>query len=230
MKKKLELLKGVDLFSTLDDKQLASMGEMMRDKTYKKNEIIILEVDDPDPALFVIAEGQVKVSLTSEDGREAIIALLKEGDFFGEMALLDGEPRSATVKAVDDSHVFIIRREDFLQYMKHKPELAMTLLSEMSRRLRKTNRQISSLAMMRVCGRLAGTLLQIMEEKGIRSKTKEGRIITVIHDRPTHQTLAEMSGTSRETVSRMLKHLQDKGYVAINGKDLFILQEEHLRT
>ena len=230
MQTKLELLKGVDLFSALDNTQLAAIGDMLREKNYKKGEIIILEANDPDPALYIIGQGEVKVSLTSEEGREAILALLKEGDFFGEMALLDGEPRSATVKTVEDSRVFSIRREDFLQTLKKKPELALTLLGEMSKRLRKTNKQISSLAMLRVCGRVAGTLLQIMEEKGMRTKTKEGRIITVIKDRPTHQTIAEMSGMARETVSRMLKHLQEKGFIAINGKDLFILQEENLRT
>ena len=227
---KNELLKGVDLFSALDDQQLDTVAQMIIEKLYRKGDIILMEDDDTNQSLFIIAKGEVKVVLTAEDGREAILASLKEGDFFGEMSLLDGEPRSATVRAVEESRLLTIRREDFLQAMKKQPDLALTLLGEMSRRLRKSNRQISSLALMRVYGRVAATLLQLMEERGIRSKTKDGKSIIVVKERPTQQFIADMSGTTRETVSRVLNYFQKKGYIVLDGKDLLILQEDELKT
>ncbi len=225
-----ELLKGVDLFSALDDSLLEVISKLLIEKNFRKGEIILVEEDDSNQSLFIIAKGEVKVVLTAEDGREAILATLKEGDFFGEMALLDGEPRSATVRAVEESRLLMIRREDFLENVRKQPELALTLLGEMSRRLRKSNRQISSLALMKVYGRVAATLLQLMEERGVRTKTKEGKNIIVVRDRPTQQSIAEMSGTTRETVSRVLNFFQKKGYIVLDGKDLLILQEEELKT
>lgn len=227
---KNELLKGVDLFSSLDDAQLNTISAMGVEKTYKKSDIILMEDDQTNQSFFLIVKGEVKVVLTAEDGREAILASLKEGDFFGEMALLDGEPRSATVRAVEDSRLFTIRREDFLNALKKQADLALTLLSEMSRRLRKSNRQISSLALMRVYGRVAATLLQLMEERGVRTRTKDGKSIILVKDRPTQQFMADMSGTTRETVSRVLNYFQKKGYIVMDGKDLLILQEEELKT
>src|SRR5215217_7973760 len=114
---KTDLLKGVDLFSALDDQQLDTIAQMIIEKTYRKADIILMEDDDSSQSLFIIAKGEVKVVLTAEDGREAILASLKEGDFFGEMSLLDGEPRSATVRAVEESRLLTIRREDFLAAM-----------------------------------------------------------------------------------------------------------------
>jgi CRP/FNR family transcriptional regulator, cyclic AMP receptor protein len=227
---KNELLKGVDLFSALDDAQLDVISQMTIEKTFRKGDIILLEDDESNHSLFIIAKGEVKVVLTAEDGREAILATLKEGEFFGEMALLDGEPRSATVRAVEDARVLTIRREDFLASVRKQPDLALTLLGEMSRRLRKSNRQISSLALMKVYGRVAATLLQLMEERGMRTKTKDGKNIIIVRDRPTQQSIAEMSGTTRETVSRVLNFFQKKGYIVLDGKDLLILQEEELKT
>jgi CRP/FNR family transcriptional regulator, cyclic AMP receptor protein len=227
---KNELLKGVDLFSALDDHQVETIAAMVIEKSFRKGDIILMEDDDSNQSLFIIAKGEVKVVLTAEDGREAILASLKEGDFFGEMALLDGEPRSATVRAVEESRLLTIRREDFLQAMKKQPDLSLTLLAEMSRRQRKSNRQISSLALMRVYGRVAATLLQLMEERGIRSKTKDGKSMIVVKDRPTQQFIADMSGTTRETVSRVLNFFQKKGYIVLDGKDLLILQEDELKT
>lgn len=227
---KNELLKGVDLFSSLDDAQLNTISAMGIEKPYKKGDIILMEDDETNQSFFLIVKGEVKVVLTAEDGREAILASLKEGDFFGEMSLLDGEPRSATVRAVEDSRLFTIRREDFLAALKKQADLSLALLTEMSRRQRKSNRQISSLALMRVYGRVAATLLQLMEERGMRTRTKDGKNIIVVKDRPTQQFMADMSGTTRETVSRVLNYFQKKGYIVLDGKDLLILQEEELKT
>ena len=229
MAEKLELIRGVDLFSALADQQLEVLARMAVTKNYAKDETILHEDDVTNQSFFIIAKGQVKVFITGIEGREAILALLNEGEFFGEMSLLDGDPRSASVKAVEPSELVSISRNDFIDELKKFPELAMSLLVEMSKRLRKANKQISSLALMTVYGRVAATILQIMEEQGIRTKMKDGSFVVAIHNRPSQQQLADMSGTTRETVSRVLGHLQKKGSIALSGKDLFILQESALK-
>ncbi len=203
---------------------------MALEKVYDRDDTILLEDDSSNQSFFLISKGTVKVILTAEDGREAILASLGEGDFFGEMSLLDGEPRSATVRSVGASRLLVIHREDFLKCIRKHPDLALALMIHMSRRLRNSNRQVSSLALMRVCGRVATTLLSIMEERGTRTKTQEGKRIVIIHNRPTHQTIADMSGTTRETVTRVFKLLGSKGTISTSGRDLIILEESRLRS
>jgi CRP/FNR family transcriptional regulator/CRP/FNR family cyclic AMP-dependent transcriptional regulator len=227
--KAIELLKGVDLFSSLDNEQLETLARLVIMQNYDKDETIILEDDESVQALFLIAEGEVKVYMTGTDKRETILTLLGKGDFFGEMSLIDGEPRSASVKAVSPSEVLIIRREHFIQQVRATPDLAMSLLVEMSKRLRKANRQIGSLAMLTVYGRIAGTILNLVEERGVRIHGENGKMVTVIRNRPTQKQLAEMSGTTRETVSRVLSQLQKKGTLSLANKDLIILEEGDLK-
>lgn len=228
--KAIELLKGVDLFSSLSNEQLESLARLVILQNFDKDETIILEDDESVQALFLIAEGEVKVYMTGMDKRETILTLLSKGDFFGEMSLIDGEPRSASVKAVSPSEVLIIRREHFIQQVRATPDLAMSLLVEMSKRLRKANRQIGSLAMLTVYGRIAGTILNLVEERGVRIHGENGKMVTVIRNRPTQKQLAEMSGTTRETVSRVLSQLQKKGTLSLAGKDLIILEEDDLKS
>lgn len=229
MPDKVELIRGVDLFSALEDEQLELLAQMAVTRNYARGETILHEDDVANQSFFIIAKGQVKVFITGIEGREAILALLNEGEFFGEMSLLDSDPRSASVKAVEPSQLVTIKRDDFLAELRRFPELAMSLLKEMSKRLRKANKQISSLALMTVFGRIAATLLQIMEEQGVRTRMKDGSFVVAIHNRPSQQQLADMSGTTRETVSRVLSHLQKKGSIAVSGRDLFILQESELK-
>jgi len=226
----LDLLQGVDLFSQLSDKQLEALGSLVIRRTFHKDETIILEEDDSVQALFLIASGEVKVYMTGLDGRETILSLLSKGDFFGEMSLIDGAPRSASVRAITTAELLIIRREDFIDLLNRTPDLAMSLLMEMSQRLRKANRQIGSLATLTVFGRVAGTILNLLEERGVRVHGENGEMVTVLRNRPTQQQLAEMSGTTRETVSRVLSALQKKGCISVAGKDLIILEEDGLKN
>jgi CRP/FNR family transcriptional regulator/CRP/FNR family cyclic AMP-dependent transcriptional regulator len=224
-----DMLKGVDLFSSLTDEQIEKMGSLAIENHYKRDQSIILEDDSVNQALFLIAEGEVKVYMSGSDGRETILSLLGPGDFFGEMSLLDGDPRSASVKSVSNAIVLVIRRDDFISLLFKYPDLSMSLLEEMSRRLRKANRQIGSLSTLTVYGRIAGTLLNLAEERGKRIHGESGKFVTLIENRPTQQHLAEMSGTTRETVSRVLNALKKKGVIGVNGKDLIILEEDNLK-
>ncbi len=223
------LLKGVDLFSELTEEQLGLLANLVVVQDFNRDETVVLEGDCSMKALYLIASGTVQVYMTGVDGRETILSFLERGDFFGEMSLIDGEPRSASVRTVTDAQLMIIHREPFLTLIRQTPEIAMSLLSEMSKRLRKANKQIGSLSTMSVSGRVAGTLLNLMEERGMRIHTDNGQMVTVIHNRPTQQQLADMSGTTRETVSRICSMLVKANAIAMTGKDIVIFDEEALQ-
>ena len=223
------LLKGVDLFSELTEEQLGLLANLVVVQDFNRDETVVLEGDCSMKALYLIASGTVQVYMTGVDGRETILSFLERGDFFGEMSLIDGEPRSASVRTVTDAQLMIIHREPFLTLIRQTPEIAMSLLSEMSKRLRKANKQIGSLSTMSVSGRVAGTLLNLMEERGMRIHTDNGQMVTVIHNRPTQQKLADMSGTTRETVSRICSMLVKANAIAMTGKDIVIFDENALQ-
>lgn len=225
----LGLLKGVELFSELNEEQLKMLGNLVVSQNFVRDETVVLEGDDSVQALYLIASGSVQVYMTGVDGRETILSFLERGDFFGEMSLIDGEPRSASVRTVTDAQLLIIHRESFLTLIRQSPEIAMGLLSELSKRLRKANRQIGSLSTMSVSGRVAGTLLNLMQERGVRIHTDNGKMVTVIHNRPTQQQLADMSGTTRETVSRICSLLVKTNAIAMTGKDIVIFDEDMLQ-
>ena len=212
-----ELLKRVSLFEGLNDEELSTLSQVALPRLFSKDRVVIMAEDEGD-TLFVISTGQVKVSIVSEDGREVILSMLGKGNFFGEMSLLDGHPRSANVTTMQETKLLMVRRADFLRLIQNKPQIAVKLLAVLASRLRKTDRKIKGLALSDVTGRITQTLLQLAEEQG--STTPEG---VLIHNRPTHQDLANMSGTTRETVSRVLKRLESQGYIVHKGKDLLIV-------
>ena len=225
----VDLLKGVELFSELNEEQLGMIANLVIVKNYNRDETVVLEGDDSVQALYLIASGSVQVYMTGIDGRETILSFLERGDFFGEMSLIDGEPRSASVRTVTDATLLVIHRESFLSLLRKSPEIAMALMSELCKRLRKANKQIGSLSTMSVSGRVAGTLLNLMQERGVRIHTDNGNMVTVIHNRPTQQQLADMSGTTRETVSRICSLLVRANAIAMTGKDIVIFDEDMLQ-
>ena len=158
----VDLLKGVELFSELNEEQLGMIANLVIVKNFNRDETVVLEGDDSVQALYLIATGSVQVYMTGIDGRETILSFLERGDFFGEMSLIDGEPRSASVRTVTDAKLLVIHRESFLSLIRKTPEIAMALMSELCKRLRKANKQIGSLSTMSVSGRVAGTLLNLM--------------------------------------------------------------------
>ena len=225
----VDLLKGVELFSELNEEQLGMIANLVIVKNFNRDETVVLEGDDSVQALYLIATGSVQVYMTGIDGRETILSFLERGDFFGEMSLIDGEPRSASVRTVTDAKLLVIHRESFLSLLRKTPEIAMALMGELCKRLRKANRQIGSLSTMSVSGRAAGTLLNLMQERGVRIHTDNGNMVTVIHNRPTQQQLADMSGTTRETVSRICSLLVRTNAIAMTGKDIVIFDEDALQ-
>ena len=159
------ILQQVPLFSQLAPMELERVAEITRERSYPRNSVILFE-DDPGDALYVVAQGQVKVVLIGEDGREVILSVLGEGDFFGEMSLIDEEPRSAHVIAMEDSNLLVIRREDFQAILQQSPGIALALLRELSRRLRRVDEKVGSLVLLDVNGRVAQLLLDLADEAG----------------------------------------------------------------
>jgi CRP/FNR family cyclic AMP-dependent transcriptional regulator len=217
---KEEILKKVPLFAELDKLELSHLAGVAFQKTYLKGSFILFE-KEMGSTLSVISKGKVKVTVTGEEGKEVILAVLSEGDFFGDLALLDGKPRSASVVAMEETELLNLGRGDFLYELEKNPKLALTILRTLGTRLRKADRQIESLALLDVSGRVARTLLNLASEQG--EKTSRG---LKIKNRPTHQEIANMSGTTRETVTRVLGDMQKKRLISVEGDDIYLMEGE----
>ncbi len=213
----------VPLFCCLSSMDRSAICRIMVPRTFSANEVIVHEDDDEGQTFFVIVSGRVHVAVITSEGKSAILATLKPGDFFGEMALLDGEPRSASVIASEECTLLMLYRKMFIDILQRYPKITIRILVEMSRRIRRANKHINTLSLMSVYGRVADVLLQLAKDQGLRV-----RDMIVIPNRPTHQVIADMAGTSRETVSRILSQLQKKHYLVVDGKKLVILNEEKL--
>jgi CRP-like cAMP-binding protein len=185
-------------------------------RDYEKGQMILLE-ESTGETFFIITNGTVKVTRLSDDGREVILALLGESDFFGEMSLLDGEGRSANIVANEDAEVMTLSRRDFIECLETYPKIAIALLEELAVRLRKSDQQIESLSLSDSEQRIGITLIRLAEERGT---IKRGDV--TVQNLPYQQDIANMAGTSRETVSRTLKLLEDKKLVKRNGGDITI--------
>ena len=218
-----EFLANVPIFSDLDEETLQKIARSGVIQTYKKNSIILSE-EGTGSALFAIAEGKVKISRSSGDDKEVILAILNESDFFGEMSLLDGMARSATVTAVEDSKLFIIQRPEFLELLTKYPDVSVALLTELTKRLRAATTKIKALSLKDAEGKVATVLLQLADDVG---KIRQG--IVEIDHLPFQQELANMAGTSRETISRTLHSFAKKGLVELDGSRLRIINYEKFK-
>ena len=215
--KKIELLQSVALFWDLSEEELGYISQKMIARHYETGKFIFLEDSEGEQCFFVV-QGSVKVTRLSKDGREVILAILNEGEFFGEMALLDGESRSANVIALEETEVLTLNREDFLVVLHDYPQIAIQLLKEMADRLRKSDRQIASLSLSDAEKRIALCIIRFADEQGI---IKRGQVS--IPKMPIQQDIANMAGTSRETVSRAINVLEKEHYIKRQGRELLIL-------
>ncbi len=216
-------LQFVPIFADLPIDTLDKIEKIGSTRNYSKDEPILLE-EDSGNALFVILSGKVKVSRSSSDGREVILTILGESDFFGEMAILDGLARSANVIATEKAKVFLIQRNDFLQLLHEHPEISIILLQELTSRLRNADMKIKALSLKDAEGKVATVLLQIAEYSGT---IKAG--VVEISQLPIQQDLANMAGTSRETISRTLHSFAKRGFVELDGNKLRIVNFEEFK-
>jgi CRP/FNR family transcriptional regulator, cyclic AMP receptor protein len=218
-----EFLSFVPIFSELPETTLQKIEKIGTRKIYAKNDIILME-EEVGTALFVIINGKVKVARTSTEGREVILTILSDSDFFGEMAILDGLTRSATVVAIEESELFLIQRNDFLNLLREHPEVSISLLQEMTKRLRAADMKIKALSLKDAEGKIATVILQLADDIG---KIKQG--VVEIDKMPLQQDLANMAGTSRETISRTLHSFTKKKLIELDGNKLRILDYEKFK-
>jgi CRP-like cAMP-binding protein len=216
----LDVLRTVPLFRQIPERDLLALAGLVRERRQPRGSMILTQGDEGE-ALFLIRTGQVKVSVVAEDGREVILSVLGPGSFFGEMALLDDEPRSAHVFAMEESVLLSLRREDFRARLAQSPELGIALLRELSRRLRRADDTITSLMLLDVNGRVAHLLLELAREEGAGG--------TTIARRLTHAAIGQMVGASRETVSRTLRNLVLRQVIAVTRKGITLLDPAALR-
>lgn len=202
-----DFLSTVPLFRELDRVAIRGFAELTRERKFSKGAMIVAEGDAGD-ALFVVRSGEVKVVLAGEDGRDVILNVLNVGDHFGELALIDGRPRSAHVIATQASSLLMLSRTDFRRQVEQNPQVAWGLMVELSRRLRQADGTIGSLVLLDVPGRVAKVLLE---------HATPGEPATLVKQL-THQTIAQMIGASRETVSRAMAEFQEKGLIAVQRR------------
>ena len=212
----IALFRKFSLFAELDDRELLQIANVAKSRRYAKDDVVF-HADESGDVFCLIREGEVKVTMISPEGKEIILSMLGPGDFFGEMALLDDEPRSATVIATEPLEVVTIWRSDFLSLLSENFGLTKKVLAELSRRLRTASNRIESLATMDVYGRLARFFLDLAREDG---KALDNGYVAVT--RPTHQSIANMIGTSRETVSRLIHDLMKQGLLLSEGKTIYL--------
>ncbi len=205
----LDSLRLVPLFSRVGELDLENIAGLLIERRYPKNSIIVEEGLTGD-YMYIIRSGRVKVTKASDDGREKIMDFLEAGAFFGEMALLDYAPRSASVRTLEPSVLTALSRRDFLSLLRNSPDLGLSLLQELTRRLRDTDEQATSVSFQRVEERAKGLFARV----ACAQPGGERRITPSL----THQQIADMIGTSRETVTRAVKELKQSGWLEQRGK------------
>ncbi len=219
----IDMLRKVPLFSELDEQEMASIAALSSSIDICKKSIVVQEFD-PGDSIYVILDGEVKVSTYSVDGREVVLALLGKGSFFGEMSLLDEQPRSANVATIQDSKFANIRRRDLMQLLLEQPGIALKLLTEIATRLRKTSRMLERISSMDVPHRLYAYLVDHCQR--FSQPNSDGRYNTVL---PTHQLLADQLSTSRETISRAVSQLKKDGVlVQCEGRGRMLVDMDKL--
>ncbi|MEO7887010.1 MAG: Crp/Fnr family transcriptional regulator [Polaromonas sp.] len=216
----LELIRRVPLFSVLTASQAASVADTVVKRRFKRGEPIV-EQGKKSNALSIILTGRARVITTDSRGREVILATMHPGDYVGEMSLIDNEPHSATVRAEIQTDALILGRLEFARCLPENSSMAYAVLKGLVQRLRHADRQIESLALMDVYGRVARALLEFANEDGAGN--------AVIREKVSRQDLAKMVGASREMVSRVMKDLEERGFIETRD-DGSLLVKERLHT
>ncbi|MGB0846246.1 MAG: Crp/Fnr family transcriptional regulator [Thiolinea sp.] len=209
------MLSDIPLFQDLREEQLEFLITLTHRFTYPKNSIL-LNQGERSNSLFVVLDGRLKVTAIGSEGRQTLLAFLGPGDFVGELSLLDDGPRSATVQAVEDTQTLLVTQDVFHRFVESFPETLLPMLRMMATRLRALDETVCSLSTLDVYGRVARIMLQQAVEKDD----------VLVVPRMTHQEIAEMVGSSREMVSRIMKDLRQGGYIRIDSKRRILIEKK----
>ena len=209
-------LGNVPIFVDLDVDELKDVEASCTPRNYPKSSMIILEEEFGD-IVFIIISGTVKITRVNDEGKEVILSLLGTGEIFGEMAILDGEARSANALAQENCELIAIQRSEFLNLLRRNFKISFALMGELAKRLRKSDQQIEALSLSDAEHRIGVSILNLAEDMGVIWK---GQV--TIEKLPFQQDIANMSGTSRETVSRVLKLFEDRHMITKVGHTVVI--------
>jgi CRP-like cAMP-binding protein len=217
-----EILRKVGLFSSLGDGLLQGLAQHLRRRVYPKG-TIIFHKDQLGDALYIVDTGRVRIFLPAPGGEELTVDIAGPGDVFGELAVLDGRPRSASAEALEDVVVFTLERGQFLRHLQATPALAAALVELLSGRLRHVTEYAESLAFLDIRARLARVLLEMADRYGVRRDGVE------IDLDLTQTDLASMVGATRERVNRALSSFRSEGLVELRGRKIVLLDPVRLR-
>lgn len=205
-------LKAIPFLAEFPDEVLIEFAQHAKKSQFPKNTIIISEGDETN-SLYILLSGKVRVFSSELDGKEITLSIQKPISYFGELALLSTEPRSASVITTEHCVCAIISKSDFKNWLGHHPDVAIRLIHDLSNKVRQLTDKIKQLALMTVYERTIQTLYDMAESEGE---------LKVIHNRPTQQELANMVGSSREMINKIMKELTKGDYISISGKTLTI--------
>ena len=217
-------LRQISLFAGLSDAAVAALSLRVRLRSYRRGEILFHK-DDPGSSLFLVKTGRIKISVFSSEGKEAVFNVHGAGDVFGELALLDGAPRSATATALEASRVLTLDRTSFVSFLHEQPDAALILLGDLAGRVRRLSAQVEDLMFLDIPGRLARTLLRLGEDYG--KKTSRGVEIDL---HITQTELGGMVGATRVSVNRLLHWFADKGLIAMDERRIVLVRPEALQA
>lgn len=211
-----EFLRSIPIFKDLHPTEFDNISNSFTLKNYPKNSMIVLEEEFGD-TVYIVKVGTIKISRLNDEGKEVILALLGTGEIFGELAALDGEARSANALAQENCKVYAISRNDFIHLLKGNFKITFGLLGELAKRMRKSDQQIEALSLSDAEHRIGVSILNLAEDLGV---IRKGQV--TISNLPYQQDIANMAGTSRETVSRVFKLLEDRHMLFKEGHILVI--------
>ena len=212
----MNFLTTVPIFAEIDQNSLIEVSKITTERSYPKGSMIILEEEYGDK-LFIVQSGTVKITRVNDEGKEVILALLGSSEIFGEMAILDGECRSANVLAQEACSLLVISREDFINILKKNFKVSFALMSELAKKIRKSDLQIEALSLSDAEHRIGVSILNLAEDMGV---IRNGKV--TIQNLPFQQDIANMAGTSRETVSRVMKTFEDRNLILKEGHTVII--------
>lgn len=218
-----DVVRKAPLFSPLDDQSAETLLTSMSSARLERGDVLFHEGDQGD-RLYIIGEGKIKLGRTSADGRENLLAVLGPGEMFGELSLFDPGPRTATATAVAETQVVSMGHEQLKDFLAARPGVALTMLSALARRLRRTNDVLADLVFTDVPGRVAKALLDLAGRFG--RQVEEG--VLVPHDL-TQEELAQLVGASRETVNKALADFASRGWLRLEARAVLLMDVDRLR-
>jgi CRP/FNR family transcriptional regulator, cyclic AMP receptor protein len=205
-------LKKIPFFSKLSDDVLVALAEKAKPAKYPKQATIIMEGDETS-SLFIMLSGKVRVFGSDDKSKELTLMIQEPGSYFGEIALLTDEPRSASVVALEQTTCAVISKADFIHWLMNHPDVAITLLGVLSNKIRQLTEKVKQMALSNVYERIIIALQEMAEVEGD---------VRIIHNKPSQEDLAKMIGSSREMVNKVMQELTKGGYVTIHEKNLII--------